>query len=167
MEILSGRAVQRIKKMTQLGPKEIKWTAWEYEFFPKDISWYWLTIIASTLITTFALWQRNFLFAVFVVIAEILILFWGRRLPKKIEFKLNDKGLTIDERTFYPYDGFHGFALKENEIVFRKKNRLAPYLKILAEESKTGEIKKLLSRYLPEIEYEESLADHIAKILRF
>lgn len=153
--------------MAQLGPKEIKWTAPEYAYFHKDVSWYWLTVIISVLIVAFALWQRNFLFAVFVVMAEALLLFWGRRNPKNLEFKLNDKTLAIGNQTFYPYESFAGFAVRENEIVFKSKNRLSPYMKISAEESKLGEIKKLLSRHLPEIEYEESLTDHIVKMLRF
>jgi hypothetical protein len=150
-----------------LGPKEIRWKAPEFEYYHKDVSWYWLTIILSLLVVALAIWQRNFLFAVFAVIAEVLIIFWGRRRPQKIEFQLNDKGLAIGDKTFYPYGGFLGFAFGENEVIFQKKNRFSPYLKVSVEESKSGEIKKLLSRYLPEIEYEESLVDHIAKILRF
>ena len=81
----------------------IEWKAPEFEYREKDVSWYWLSIIAAVVILGAAVWQKNFLFAVFVVIAEILMLVWAGRKPREITFSLNEKGLTMSgnkSRTF-------------------------------------------------------------------
>lgn len=155
-----------------LGPKEIKWLAPEFEYYNKDVSWYWLVIIIASLIVVFSIWSENFLFALFAVMAALLIMNWGHRQPRKIEFILNTHGLAIDQKKNYSYQSFQGFAEQAvnnewTEIIFKGKNKLSPYLKILIDNRRAPEAKNLINRFLPEIEYEESIADHIAKLLKF
>ncbi len=154
--------------------KEIKWSAPEFEYIQKGVGWYWLTIIVAIILSALALWQENVLFAVFVVIAAILVLSWGKSYPKTVDFELNENGLAIGEQKTYSYGELKGFAIRQGyvdselvEIVFQKKSRLSPYIKILASDQDMETIKDFLIQYLPEIEYEESLIEHIARILRF
>ena len=63
---------------------EIEWQAPEYFHYQKDVSWYWLVLILGIVTIVFALWQKNFLFAVFVIIAEVLLFYWGRTQPRVI-----------------------------------------------------------------------------------
>ena len=147
--------------------KEIKWSAPEFEHREKGVSWYWLTAIAAITIIGIALWAGNFLFAFFVMIAETLIIFWAHQKPAEIEFKLDENGLTISDKKSYPYETLAGFAVRGNEVIFRQKRRLTAYLKIIAGPADIGRIKSFLSDRLPEIEYEESLIEHLARILRF
>ena len=157
-----------------LSKKEIKWSAPEFEYIQKGIGWYWLTIIVAIVLSAFALWQENVLFAVFVVIAAVLVLTWGKSYPKTIEFTINENGLAIGEQKNYSYGELKGFVVRQGyvdselvEIVFQKKSRLSPYIKILASDQDAEVIKEFLIQYLPEVKYEESLIEHIAKILRF
>ncbi len=53
---------------------EINWEAPEFEYREKDVSWYWISIIAAAAIIAFSVWQRNFLFGFFIVIAEMLVI---------------------------------------------------------------------------------------------
>ena len=154
--------------------KEINWEAPEFEYISKGVGWYWLTIIAAILLVGLALWQGNFLFAIFVVIAVFLVLTWGSHYPRTVEFKVDDNGLAIGEQKFYPYEDLKGFAVKSGhmdselaEIVFIKKNRLSPQTKIFIDNSRLKEVKNFLGQHLPELEYEESLIEHIARLLRF
>ncbi|MDP3892652.1 hypothetical protein, partial [Nocardioides sp.] len=66
----------------------IEWRAPEFYYREKGVSWYWLSIIAAIVILSVSVWQKNFLFAVFVVIAEILMLVWAGRKPREISFSL-------------------------------------------------------------------------------
>jgi len=154
---------------------EIKWIAPEFEYFAKDISWYWLVIIVGIIVIAIALWNKNFLFAIFVIIATLLILSWGKQKPREVEFTLDEHGLDIEKKKFYPYSGFAGFAVRppltkdeeSTDLVFKFKARFRPYFKIQIKTKDTEKFKKYTNQYLPEIEYEESIADHIAKILKF
>lgn len=154
--------------------KEINWSAPEFEFITKGVGWYWLTIIVAIIMSALALWQENVLFAVFVIIATILVLIWGRSHPKMIDFRINESGLAIGEQKNYSYGELKGFTIRQGyvdselvEIVFQKKNHLSPYIKILANGQDTEVIKEFLSQYLSQIEYEESLIEHIARLLKF
>jgi len=144
---------------------EIKWRAPEYEYQPKDISWYWLVAITVIVLDAIALWQKNLLFAIFILIAAAVVIFWGRREPQQLEFKLGDKGLYIDKK-FIAYDLLDGFAIKE-DLFLKKKSRLRPGLKILLPDSQKESVKKHLLPLLPEVEYRESLAETLAKLLKF
>lgn len=158
--------------MTSNG-KEIKWSVQEFEYFEKGISWYWLTIIVGVVLIFLALLQKNFLFAIFVVIAELLVLNWGSYYPKAIEIKLNNKGLEINRKKFYPYDGLKGFAVNPTyspslfEVFFFVKQKLTQEVKVLARSEDIEDIQEFLRNYLPETEHDESLIDHIARILKF
>lgn len=155
--------------------KEIKWVAPEFEYFAKDITWHWLVVILGIIFIAIALWQKNFLFAIFVIISVLLILFWGKQKPRDVEFTLDEHGLDIEKKKFYPYHSFEGFSVRPpitkdeefTDLVLKFKARFRPYFKICIKTKDTEKFKKYTNQYLPEIEYEESVADHIAKILRF
>lgn len=144
----------------------IAWKAPEFEYYFKGASWYWLVILLSILIIGFSILRRNFLFAIFIGIAAIIVIYWGRQKPREINFQITPKGVYIDDR-FYPFEELSGFAVHENEIIFGRKKRLSVYLKIFAYGKDLERAKNFLSKFLPTFEYEESLSDHIAKILRF
>jgi hypothetical protein len=147
--------------------KEIRWRSPEFEHYEKGPTWYWLTIIITIILVAFSLWQRNFLFAVFIVIAALVIINWGKKTPREIEFKLDQRSLVIDANKVYPYEILAGFTIRDSELILRRKSRLNPYVKILIPERDRERIKSFLIQHLPEIEYEESLTDHISKLLKF
>lgn len=154
---------------------EIKWVAPEFEYFAKDISWSWLVMIVGIIVIAIALWQRNFLFAIFLIISVLLIIFWGKQKPRDIEFTLDEHGLDIERKKFYPYHGFEGFSVrplmakdeKYTQLVFKFRARLKPYFKIGIKVNDIEKFKKFINQYIPEIEYEESISDHLSKIFRF
>lgn len=150
---------------------EVKWEAPEYVFYDKDVGWYWVSIILAVLVLAAAIWQRNFLFGFFVVVAEILILVWGARSPRRIGFAATEKGLTIGGRKFYPWGEIEDFSLGNEEewpdVIFRFKQRFRPTLKIhLSKESREA-IVKTLRTFVREVEREETLTDLFEKFFRF
>jgi len=156
--------------------KEINWEAPEYKFRHKDASWYWISIIIGLLLVLVSLWQKNLLFALFIIVAEIMIIVWAKEIPKTRHFKLNNHGIHIstDKHTAIKsveYENIKGFHIREEdhngELILITKNRLHPYLKILVAKRSVPEIKEYLKKYVIEVEYEESLSDHIEKIIKF
>jgi hypothetical protein len=157
-----------------MGQFEIQWEAPEFERRPKDISWYWLSIVFAIIILGIAIWQKNFLFGFFIIIAEILLLVWGGREPNLIKFAISDKGLTINNRKFYPLKEFAGFCLEEiNEeewsmILFRFRRRFSALCQVMVPKALGAEIKKyLVEAAIPEIELEESFIGTLQKFFRF
>ncbi len=152
---------------------EIEWQAPEYFHYQKDVSWYWLVLILGIVTIVFALWQKNFLFAVFVIIAEVLLFYWGRTQPRVIEFKLSERGLEFDKK-LYPYDEFVYFSVNENtgtdnfgQIAFKTKSHFKSLLDICIDKDKIASIREKLAKYLEEHEHEENIVDSFLKLFRF
>lgn len=152
--------------------KEFIWKAPEFKYYAKSASWYWLSFLVVGILILFAIWQKNLLFIIFIIIAEIAVIIWAKRSPQDIEFKIDKNGIRIGEIKFYPYEDLIGFHIKENpgdasELILKTKSRLHPYIKITILDKDIPEMKDYLKEFLPEIEYEESLSDGIARIIGF
>ncbi len=115
------------KIMENKEEKEINWQAAEYRYFKKGWDWYlWVSGIA-TILFIFALWQKNFFFAIFIVIAAVMVISISQRRPRIIEFKIDNEGIYIGKDTAYKYDEIEWFAIRNrpeslNEIIIKKKN---------------------------------------------
>ena len=86
---------------------ETTWQAPEFEYREKEVSWYWISIIAAALIIAFSVWEKDFLFGLFIVIAEMLFIVWGNKVPAVVPFTLTDTEITIG--------GYKSYLMKEFE----------------------------------------------------
>lgn len=154
-------------------PEQITWYAPEFKYHHKELAWYWLSIIAAGILFLIALWQRNLLFGIFVIIAELLVIIWAKEYPKNISFKLDKRGLGIGKIKIYAYQNLEGFHIHESgndefvELIFKTNKRLHPHLTILTDKNDLEEVKEFLKQHLSEIEYEEPLSEAISRIIGF
>ena len=148
----------------------------DFEYQPKSMGWYWATIFVALALIFLALWQNNFLFMIFVVIGEIIIILWGSRKPNEWEVKIDEKEIVIKkediEKRFNLLNDFVDFGIRDSlgnfkELVLKKKTTFNPFLEVYFPKDKEEEIRKIISKILPEKEYPLSLIDAISKILRF
>jgi hypothetical protein len=157
--------------------KEIRWTAPAFEYHDKGFFWEsGVILVAAILIIVSLLFQRNFLFAVFIAIAAGTMIFWGRQKPENLEFLIDEDGIAIGPETRYRYDELAEFSIspyevtKDNsfiEIVFHKKSAFSTHLRVPAHKKNTEIIRIHLENYLPEFEHEHSLVDHFSRFFKF
>ena len=151
----------------------LQWRAPEFEERPKDVSWYWASIIAAVLILGFALWRGNFLFAVFILIAEMLVIAWGNRTPNIVDFSLSENVLTVSGRIRYALGDMEHWSVAEGSseewaaITFHPKRGVRLPVLIHAPRARLAEIEHYLLVRLPKIEHEESFLDTLEKFLGF
>jgi len=162
---------EEINNEEKLFKNEISWRAAEYDFVPKDVSWYWLVGGVAAALFLIALWQGNFFFAIFVVLAGAVMIFFGRRRPQIFDFKINEEEVIIGKLR-YKFDFFEGFALRKrpgrlDEIVLKKKKAFNPFLKIPIDSILAQDARVLLLSKLPEIEYSDSLVDIFFDWIKF
>lgn len=154
------------------------WQAPEFEYRPKDVSWYWLSLIVGIILIALAVWQKNFLFMIFVIIAWLVITVMANRFPAVWEFKIDEKGINIalpkekSNGKFYPYAEIEGFDIHfggedYKELILKTKSKLSPYLKINIHVADEEKIKDFLLKILPQEEYNQSLVDSFLKLIRF
>ncbi len=162
-----------LKSVSSPQKSVISWQAPEFKYSPKDISWYWLSLIIGIILLTLSIWQRNFLFAFFIVIAWLVVVYSAGRNPTIWNFKLSEKGIEINlpnndpaSAKFYPYSEIEGFDI-HSELILKLKKRFSSYLKINFPAEEEEKIKDFLSKYIAKEEYSESLADSFSKLIRF
>jgi len=89
---------------------KIRWKAPEFRYYPKTAGWYYWSIFITLIFLAFTIWQKNFLFGFFIVVAETLIISWSSKKPALLDFALDEKGLTIGAQKSYSYTELKGFA---------------------------------------------------------
>lgn len=152
--------------------KEIVWNAPEFQYRYKDASWYLLSVAITVILVLLAIWQKNILFAIFVIIAELTIIHWAKRVPKILEFKISNRGVGIGKIKFYPYEELIGFHIRDNqdgaeELILATKSKINPFIKISIPNQDIPEMKELLKKFLNEVEYEESVIDVFIRMIGF
>lgn len=148
----------------------ITWQAPEFRYFEKTASWFTGTIIIAIILGILAILQGNFLFLIFIIIAEALVLHWGKRIPNQHQYILTNEGIEENGRHLYPYSHYESFAFVHDnrlaELILKPKRKLSTYARILLPVSRTEEIAKALSAYLPVFEYEETFIEHLTNRMR-
>lgn len=152
------------------------WTAPEFEYREKKEGWYWVSIIVAILILVFAVWQRNFLFAFFVMVAEIMIIVWGEKRPKNIDFSINERGLNIGQEKTYSHKEVESYGFLEEAdgewlaMVIGFKKHIRPKVKIRIPKGAANKIRSAYEKFAPEareVEIEHSLLDAIERLIKF
>ena len=178
------------KKELKSKPTEesvITWQAPEFQYQKKDVSWYWMSLIIGIILLALTVWQRNLLFAIFIIVAWLVVVYSASKTPTNWNFRLNEKGIQIylsakDEaaRKFYDFKEMEGFDIHTNivvganeapkkygELILKIKKRFSPYLKINFPIADQEKITEFLQKYIPKEEYSESLADSFSKLIGF
>ncbi|MDP1719323.1 MAG: hypothetical protein Q8L24_02775 [bacterium] len=154
---------------------KIYWSAPEFEYHEKTHVWFWTIALGMLLILAIAIWQSNFLFAFFAVIAGVLVLKWGKEKPAYLEFELGPGGIIMGGRHPHPWDEFSGFAMHRlhheeeglSEFVLKRKGKLGTHWKVLVPNKDTERVRHFTNQYLPEIEFEDSFVEHISRLMKF
>ncbi|MBI2591161.1 MAG: hypothetical protein HYW34_00590 [Candidatus Brennerbacteria bacterium] len=155
-----------------LKTEAVEWDAPEFFHRPKTVSWYWLSVIAAIIILVFAWWQKNIFFGFFIIIAEVMLIYFAGQEPRVLKFSINERGVAIDNYKEYSYDALEDFSIRRkneefSELIIKTKSHLNRHLKILIQEKSAGAAKEILSKHLPEVEHEDSLLDALHELSGF
>ncbi len=150
----------------------LSWTAPEFEHHERDVSWYWISIIIAAGLIAFAVWQKDFLFGLFIVAAEVLVIVWANRTPRTISFTLTDQALSIGDGKRYLLTELESFSVDETagpyvNLFWYFKSKLHTSLLIQIPENKLEDLRKVLKPILHEIQHDPSVIDSIEKIVGF
>ncbi|BCX16318.1 MAG: hypothetical protein KatS3mg098_547 [Candidatus Parcubacteria bacterium] len=146
--------------------------SWEIKKTGEEKSeWFYFILLGiMTLLLIFSIWQKNFLFGVFTILATGTLLFISNQKPETLSFKLTDQELTIGEDSIYNLDNFAAFDIYEfspddYEIFFAFKEKLKPILRVKIWKADKEKIEEFLKTKLPQKKMEPSFFDILGKIL--
>ncbi len=147
----------------------ISWTAPEFIRYEKGHGWFIaLGIIGLTLVVV-ALFMKNYLFVLIIVLTIFLIYIQGLKHPQKIKFAISNEGVLIGEKEYLYAElkSFWIFEEPEQILSLLTKKITQPQLSIPLGDQNSKEIRKALIKFIPEKKQEETLSDIIARKIKF
>ena len=148
----------------------IAWEAPEAEHIEKSATWYWASMAVAIVLIAIALWQKNFLFAVFVVIAELAIFMFAGEKPKMWDFTIDEQGVTIEGHKTYKYStislyDIHQFSDEYKELVLQTRSKVHHYIKIFIHAEDEQRIREALDKKVSHGEIEVTFFEFLERLI--
>ena len=149
-----------------------QWSFPEYTRPERSKSWYFWFIIFVILLLLYSLITVNFLFAVIVIMAAIIVLIRGRTEPNQVDFAILEDGRMVEDK-FFGYETIRYFYIlykppELKNLYLEFKSVLKPRLIIPLENQNPLNIRDILNGHLEEnLEKEEEPASEaFRKVLK-
>jgi len=155
------------------GDEIISWQVPEYEKHERNKSWYIFAGIIGLLFLVYAIYTKNFLFAVIIIVVALIIILHDSREPDLIKTSITDEGIIVG-RKFYDYDEIKNFSIvykpkkKVKNLYFEFKNVIRQRLSIPLDDINPLSIRETLLKYLPEDldRTDQPLSEGLAKMFK-
>lgn len=149
----------------------IRWQAPEYEFRKKTADWFWSVGIITLALALSAVFLKNFLVVLMIILGGFSLALYGARKPKTVSFEINPRGIVVGKRIYY-YDDLKSFWIhydppEKKELAAESKKTFMPHIKIMLGDTDPEEIRRYLLSFLKEEKIEESLMETISRMLGF
>jgi len=155
------------------GKPIIHWQVPEYEEYERGQQWYVYASAVGLFLVVYSFFTLNFLFAVIVIIAALVIVLNDGRKPALVDVILATEGIVVG-RKFYDYDELKNFSiiykptLGIKNLYIEMKNPVKPRLSIPLENINPLPIRENLLKYLTEDleRIEQPFSESIAKLFK-
>ena len=146
---------------------KITWTVLEYEHREKTPDWFWALAIVAIAGSIAAIIHKNYLLAIFIILATFLMAVISLRKPQEIEVELNTKGVCVDS-AFYPYKNLKSFFVHEKKLLLHSNRPIMPIITLHLRDNFLEErVNIFLEKYLKEEEMEEPFSHRLMELLGF
>ncbi len=131
---------------------------------------YFLILAAMTLLLIFSIWESDFLFGIFIILATGTILYLSTRRAPTIHFELTEHELVIENETRHDYNHLayfdvYSFSPDDVELFFVFKKRARAMLRVPIWRGDKDPIVAFLQTKVPQHPIEPSLLDILSKIV--
>ena len=148
----------------------LRWQAYEFHYWPKSKEWYVAIGILAAGFFAVSILTSNFLLGIIIILVFLLLIIYGAKKPRKIDFGILTTGLVIGQR-HWKFDELKSFWIFYDadlkEISIENKALLLPRLNLPLNGQDPNVVREILLRFLPEKKHEESLIDMWVRKLRF
>ena len=152
-------------------PNEIHWEAEEFAYHPKDSQWFITAGIVALGVFVSLLILKNIFGAATILLFFIIIYLYATKKPDIIPVTINTRGVAVKNK-LTSYSNIASFWILYEppikELIIIRREHFTPKITIPLGNTNPVEIRNiLLANSMKEKEEEESLADVIARRLRF
>ena len=149
--------------------KPVSWEAEEYITKNHNVGWYIGLAIFTIAFGALAIFLQGWTFLILIILSAITILIYSFRPPRKIQYKLDNKGLTED-KIHHPYSDFRAFGILKDidhySAILIPKKRFGLSVKVYFPEGSGETIVDQLGNHLPMEEVKLDFLDKIVNFLR-
>lgn len=143
--------------------KFVEWETPEFVHRPKSANWYWTLALVATAGFLAALLTKNFLFAIFILVAAGVLYLLARRRPETVRVAITERGLLVADNLL-PYREARSFCFRDRHghthLSIATERWLARGVTVpLHPEHTPATLRPHLEPYLDEVEEAETLAD--------
>ncbi len=143
----------------EININKIEWTALEYNHKEHPTDWYWAVGLITLAVGIAAVWMKNYLFAVFVIISGATLALFSLRHPPKIIFSIETEGLFMGKYK-YLWGKIKGFDIKKRDgqykLLIEIDKYFLPVYTIPIPNEIVEETKTTLLKIVPRINLKES-----------
>lgn len=153
------------------GKTLLSWQAPEFEKYEKGKDWFLVFGIVIVVLVVVSLIARAFLPAITFIMLGAVIFIFSQKSPRDIRFSIRRDGVLINNK-LYEWSTLASFWIfyKRGELKvlsLRSKKPLMPYIHLPLGDQNPVHLRRVMTKYLPEEEQEESAIDGMARRLRF
>lgn len=163
---------QQVLAQDHFGEEIFSWTVDEYERHERGPVWYAIAFIVGVALILYAMITQNFLFAVIIIMAGVIIGLSSLREPQKILFQMTTRGVLLGNE-FSPYKDLKSFWIFYEPPHFKSlyidyRNPVTPHLKVSLEDADPLEVRAALLEFLREelSQEEEPLSELLGRVLK-
>lgn len=148
----------------------LTWTAPEYEHREKTPDWFWALGVIAIAGSIAAIIYKNYLFAIFILIATFLLGYFALRKPEEVEFEINEDGVRIEDE-IYPYERIKAFWVDrlhpKPKLLLESDRHFMPIITIPLDNVSEKDVIEALSDHVKKREIQEPLSHKIMDLLGF
>jgi len=148
----------------------IAWSALEYEHRDRHPHWWLWPGGGALALALLGILIHSYFFVAFVALAFTVVVMYGRRPPREIDFRVTREGVFA-ERTLHRFADITSFcifdATEPYELSLETDHITSPYLRLPLGDLHPNRIRAVLSDYVPEEKHKEFMSDHFARALGF
>lgn len=147
--------------MDEIKINTIEWSAPEYTHKERGNDWFWTLGLITIVACVIAIWLKNYVFAVFLIISGCCLIMFTMRRPQDVTFIVETKGLTMG-RDLHPWKSLKSFNIKNNDtdvyakLLIETSKYFLPIYTLPFPKEKVDEMKETLLKVLPRSEIDES-----------
>jgi hypothetical protein len=156
----------------QVSEKVFSWQHQDYQNYQKDKRWYIISAVIVVLMVIWAVWDKNYLFGVFLIMFYLVVILYENRPPEIVDFTITPLGIKTGQKFFYWRQIDHFYIIYRaagiKNLYLEFKNPLNGRLVIPLDGQNAVAIRDYLLRFLKEdLEREaEPLSEQLRRFLR-
>lgn len=152
--------------------KKMEWEVLEHNVQERRPDWFWGIGIATIVGMVIGIVTKNYLLAFIILVSGVLFILFSLEQPKNLKIEVSDQGIKINKdlyqfkllKSFWLYESAGGRAM----LMLHSERMVRPVFSVpLAQTVDPVILRNELLKFLPEVEYQESLTDKIAEKIGF